>query len=423
MPRKRNTRVRYDKLVSEGTFLGDYLSYMSNSETPHAYDFWTGCWLLSTAVGRTIHVNRPRAPVYLNLFCILVAESGITRKSTAVREATTYARGLCSSGSPLLITSKVTPEKLDELMVQQTKAQQDAAVSIAVSELVTFMGKEKYVEAMPTKLTDLYDCPEVISGGGTLARGSYEIRNVFCSFLSASTPSWLLRAVNPDVIEGGFTSRVVFIVSEKPKGLIPWPEDKSGELGDKLRDHLERIRSKSASVERIEISPGGFKLFSKWYRGRYIYNDAFRSSFQSREDAHILRLAAFLCINDDTWVIQASHVTTAIRIIEEVREDGASIFEGVGAGSAQVILVDRIRDKLLAGGLDGVAQTELTKGLANMAKADNVKAVLAVMHELGMVQRFEAVMAQRGRPTTVWRGTQALAQGRALETIVKAQGK
>lgn len=422
MPRKRNTRIRYDKLVSEGTFLGDYLSYMSNSETPHAYDFWTGCWLLSTAVGRAVHVNRPRAPVYLNLFCILVAESGITRKSTAVREATNYARSLCSSGSPLLITSKVTPEKLDELMVQQTKAEQDAAVSIAISELVTFMGKEKYVEAMPTKLTDLYDCPEVITGGGTLARGSYEIKNVFCSFLSASTPSWLLRAVNPDVIEGGFTSRVVFIVAEKPKGLIPWPTDKSTELRDKLRSHLERIRSESQTIARIEISPGGFKAFSKWYRGRYIHNDTFRSSFQSREDAHILRLAAFLCINDSTWVIQASHVTTAIRIVEEIREDGASIFEGVGAGSAQVILVDRIRDKLLAGGLDGVSQTDLTRGLAGTAKADNVGAVLAVMHELGMVQRFEVVLGGRGRPKTVWRATQGLAQGKALDTVLKGLG-
>ena len=45
--------------------------------------------------------------------------------------------------------------------------------------------------------------------------------NVF----SASAPSWLARSINPDLLEGGLASRVVWVVSEKRKQLIAWPEE------------------------------------------------------------------------------------------------------------------------------------------------------------------------------------------------------
>jgi hypothetical protein len=195
-PRVKTSRVNYKKLVPSDSFIGDYLSYLDKIETANAYDFWTAIFLISTAVGRSIFVNRPGAPVYLNLFSVLVAESGVTRKSTSVRFAADFARNLSSEELPL-IQSKTTPEKLEfDLWKQSEKFEQSGAL-IVVSELATFLGREKYVETMPALLTDLYDCPELRSGGGTLGSGGKTIKNVFVSFLSASTPSWLLRAVNP----------------------------------------------------------------------------------------------------------------------------------------------------------------------------------------------------------------------------------
>ena len=417
---KRATRVRYDKLVPQDTFLGDFLSYMEGQETSHAYDFWAGCWLLSVACGRSIIVDRPRAPVYLNLFCIFVAESGITRKSSAVREGVRFARELCNNPVPLLVESKLTPEKLEYDLHEQTKLHGQASCAIAISELVTFLGREKYVETMPTLLTDLYDCPEIKTGGGSLSRGKTELRNVFVSFLSASTPSWLLRAVNPDVIEGGFTSRVMFIVSEQPKAQYSWPEEADDKRRSRIKEYLDDIRQKSAAVQRIAVSESARKSFDRWYKSRSNYYDPFRSSFQSREDAHILRLAGLLCINDNTWVIQHTHIVTAIKIITEVREDGASIFEGAGSNGRLVLGIDKLRDKLLAAGISGIPQRELTKITSQFFNADYMKTVLDIMHDLGMVQRFENIQLGRGRPMTLWRATQALAASKALDRIIDA---
>lgn len=391
---------------------------MDPLETPHAYDFWVGCNLLSAAVGRSVVVNRPMAPVYLNLFCILVAESGVTRKSTAVRHGTNFLRELCSD-NPLLIENKTTPEKLEELLHKQTLVSGTSAAIISISELVTFLGREKYVSTMPTLLTDLYDCPKVRSGGGSLSVGSRDIHNVFVSFLSASTPSWLVRAVNPDVIEGGFTSRVMFIVAEEPKRRQSWPEKNNVEVENSIRNHLNRIRNKAIEVAQIEVSDGARRTFDRWYKSRPLHRDPFRASFQSREDAHVLRLAALLCINDDTWVIQANHISFAIKCITEVREDGASIFEGTGTNSRSIAGIDKIRDKLLAAGLNGLPQREITKSVAPYMDAEHMIAHLDIMHELGMVQKFEGVQVGRGRPKTIWRGTSVLASSKAIDLILQ----
>lgn len=414
----KSNRVNYAKLVPQDTFLGDFLAYMDPLETPHAYDFWVGCSVLSTAVGRSIFVNRPLAPVYLNLYSLLVAESGVTRKSTAVRMGVKFIRDLCQ-GPPLLIEGKTTPEKLEEILHKQSEEYGYSAVSICISELVTFLGREKYVSTMPTLLTDLYDSPTIRSGGGSLSVGSRDIKNVFVQFLSASTPSWLIRAVNPDVIEGGFTSRVMFICAEEPKRRQSWPEAGDPRIEERLKAHLERIQLKAREVERIEISEGARKTFDRWYRSRTLHRDPFRASFQSREDAHILRLAAFLCINEDLWVIQASHISQAIRVITEVREDGASIFEGTGTSSRLVAGIDKIRDKLLEAGLNGLSQRDITKAVASYMDAEHMRAVLDIMQELGMVQQFADIQVGRGRPKTIWRATQSLASSRAIDTIIQ----
>lgn len=418
MTKSRSSRVKYSKVVPQDSFLGDFLKYMDPLETPYAYDFWTAVYTLSVSVGRSIVVNRPLAPVYLNVFAILVAESGVTRKSTAVRHGTKLAR-LLAHESMELVEAKITPELLEYKLHKQSEEHGRSGVAISISELVTFLGREKYVSSMPTLLTDLYDCPELRGGGGSLSSGDRTLRNVFVSFLSASTPSWLIRAVNPDVIEGGFTSRVMFIVAEEPKRRQSWPEGLDEDIEGRLLKRLHEIRTKAERVARIEISPGGRSRFDKWYKGRLLHRDPFRASFQSREDAHILRLAAFLCINDGTYVIQSNHISAAISIITEVREDGASIFEGTGSNSRLVQGIDKIRDSLLAAGINGRTQTEITKAVSNFINAEEMKTVLDIFHELDMVQRFDIPSTGRGRPKTLWRGKAALSASNAIDLAIE----
>ena len=86
--------MNYQRLVPRDSFMGRYLAYMQSQETAHIYDFWCGLWCISTACGRNAYVARPRAPVFLNLYIVLVGESGVPRKTTAVNTAARVVRGI-----------------------------------------------------------------------------------------------------------------------------------------------------------------------------------------------------------------------------------------------------------------------------------------------------------------------------------------
>lgn len=413
--------MNYAKIVPPKSFLGAYIDYMDALETPQCYDFFTGVWLLSLAAGRRIYVDRPRAPVYLNFYAILVAEAGLTRKSTAVRAATDIARSLLDDDVIGLVETKTTPEALEFMLSKRTEEHGCGQVAISVSELATFLGSEKYNLNMPALLTDLYDAPRSRTGGGTLSRGSYSTRDVFVSFLSASTPSWLRRAVNPDVIEGGFTSRCLFIQSEEPKRRVPWPEsqDTFVEKRESLLSTLRSMRTTAQQHSTITISDGALRKFASWYKTRSVLLDPFTSSFQAREDHHILRLAAFLCINDQTWEIQVTHITNAIKVITEIRESASKLFAGTGATTSVVMAIERLREHLIAGGDDGVQRSVLYLAVRNKIDALTFEAILDIMNELHMIQRFVLATQRKGRPAEIIRGTAGLTDKKAISNVLQ----
>ncbi len=185
-----------------------------------------------------------------------------------------------------------------------------------------------------------------------------------------------------------------------------------------IKNELKSIADKSRVVQRIQITDTAKKKFSAWYKSREIKRDPFRASFQSREDGHILRVAALLSINDNTWEIQNHHLVMAIRIVIEAREDGASIFEGTGSNNKLVRGVDALRDKLLVAGINGIKQGELTSSMQRYMDAQHVRTALDIMHDLDMVQRFDGINLGRGRPITMWRAKQSLMAPKALDSVI-----
>jgi hypothetical protein len=395
--------------VKEGTFLHRYLQYMAPLETPLAYDFWCGLWLLSNAIGRRIVVNRPKAPVFLNLYMVLCADAGTTRKSTAIRMCEAVYRAAGFDLSALTVTGSTTPEKLVEQLALRSGDGRDAMAGIIVSELVTFLGKEQYTVAMPGLLTDLYDCP-TLRDYSRLSSGPRVIRNACITFAAASTPSWLVRAINPDVVEGGFTSRCLFIIEEKRKRLVAWPEDAGSISVDELASDLLRIRAQSErwASKGISLTDSAKARFVRWYEGRRESDggDPFIASFEAREDHHILRLAALLAANDNSWQIDHHHMGHAIKIIAHHKQSAAALFGSQRESVRLVAGLDKLRRVLLEAGELGITQSELLFKTRSQIRTRELEYALNTMHELEMVQRFEVPTS--GRKKTVWRGTNKL---------------
>lgn len=398
---------------------------MSNQETATEYDFWCAVWLISLAVGRDTIIDRPRAPVFMNWYIILAANSGVTRKSTAVNIASGFAKELLSdaikNNEVGYIEGKSTPENIQLTLHELTTDTGHATLAIAVSELVIFLGREGYTAGMPALLTDLYDSPSHRLGGGTL-RHQREYRDTYVSFLSASTPAWLVGRINPDVVEGGFTSRCMFVVSDRRKRRIPWPEvegveDDSRQTG--IANSLRSIRERGQSIRYIPINQTALSRFSLWYRRRPDNTDPFRSSFESREDAHVLRLAATLSISDGRWSIEKRDINTAIKVVHDTKERGADLFDTT-APDRRTQGVERLIRLLQEAGTDGMKQSEITRKLEWFLDVKDRQVTLTILHEAGMVQKFQGVRTTKGsgRPATMWRATRGIVND-ALGTVVR----
>jgi hypothetical protein len=378
--------MNYSKLVPKDSFIGQYLEYMSYVETAESYDFWCALWAIGTGVGRGVYVDRPNSPVYLNWYVILAAESGTTRKSTAISGISSIVRGIKSD----VISGKTSPENLELLLHDKSKATGDADVSFAVSELVTILGKEGYMSTMPGLLTDLYDCQELRTSPGTLSMGELIQRNVYITFLSASTPAWLVTAINPSVIEGGFTSRVIFVVDESRKRAIAWPRER----GDNERERLAELFNKTIRTAKeytgLGISKGGLKKFTNWYNTRASHTDPFMSSFEAREDDHLLRVAACLAINDGTYEIQSGHIGNGSKIMSEVKGGARRLFGGDFSYHSKLVGgIERVRTILIEAGTDGISHTDFLRRLQRRLDSTDFNMLMNIMHECNMIQKFK----------------------------------
>jgi hypothetical protein len=387
--------MNYKKLIPQDSFIGQYLEYMSYVETAESYDFWCALWAIGTGVGRGVYVDRPNSPVYLNWYIILAAESGTTRKSTAISSI-----GNIVGRDINLIGGKTSPENLELLLHDRTKEDGNAHASFAVSELVTILGKEGYMSTMPGLLTDLYDCQELRTSPGTLSMGELIQRNVYITFLSASTPAWLVTAINPSVIEGGFTSRVIFVVDETRKRAIAWPKERETGTEVSIHNSYTNLIRNAVQYRGLGISKGGLKRFTNWYNTRATHSDPFMSSFEAREDDHLLRVAACLAINDGTYEIQSGHIGTGSKIMSQVKGGARRLFGGDFSYHAKLVGgIERVRTILIEAGTDGIKHSDLARRVVRKLDAAELKMLTNIMHECGMIQIFNVKRGQFYRAT------------------------
>jgi hypothetical protein len=388
--------------VPPDSFIGQYMEYMSYVETAESYDFWCALWAIGTGVGRGVYVDRPNSPVYCNWYIILAAEAGTTRKSTAISSILDVVRGVGS-----VLTGKTSPESLELYLHDSTAEGGTARAHFAVSELVTILGREGYMSTMPGLLTDLYDCQKLRTSPGTLQMGELIQKDVYVTFLSASTPSWLVTAINPSVIEGGFTSRVVFVVDDNRKRSIAWPKKREGGHLGEVRDRFESTIATAKGDGPINITEGGLKKFTNWYNTRASHTDPFRSGFEAREDDHLLRIAGCLAINDGTGEIQSRHIGHGSKLISQVKDGSFRLFGGDFSYRAKLVAaIERVRDILLAAGNDGVMHNDLHSKVQRNLDAQELKTLMTIMHECGMIQIFKV---KKGRSTaTYYRATRAI---------------
>jgi hypothetical protein len=365
------------------------MAYSDSQETAWSFDLLCALWVLSSILGHGVQVARGADRLALNLYILLVAPSGVARKSTALGLAQRLW-DRCRPPSSLTITQRLSPERLSE------KLSTSPHCAFVASELVSLLGRAGYSHLLPSLLTDIHDCHT----------------HVYPTFLAASTPTWLSKSLTPDVITGGFGSRLLTGVATRPKRIIPWPAERESE--QRFLERAERLLHACVGRGTLTLSDRARTAYVRWYarRGYGGQDGDYATAFASRQPDHVLKLAGLLSLNRDSGVIDEHAVRAGQCLVDMCARAGASVFgdtEKAGARTRRDVLESRIVDLqrvLELGGTDWVSQATLTQRFAHRLNARGLRNILDAMHDLRMVQRAEST--GKGRTTTLWRGTTLL---------------
>ncbi|MBR6515417.1 MAG: hypothetical protein IKT40_01030 [Bacilli bacterium] len=382
-------KAKLYNFIPKNTFIYEYMKYCENLETPTNFDFWGAVWIVSLFLERHLAILRPNAPLFPNFYITFVANSGECRKSTAINCANNIIQMMINDKDKInIMTGTTSTARFNYILTKASAVDNKCIIGINCSEFITFFKNKNIIECF----TDLYDCPLERKGYGTFTNGEINIRNVFVSSISATTPNYYFKAITKEEIEGGFTSRNIILPAETGKRRIAWNEHKADEAlllyqGRKIQEFIKYTKAAG-----FTLSPTAIQRYSRWYLRRRKSADLYTRTFEAREQDFVLKLAAILAANDRTAEISEIHIENAIKIIQSVKKDAQKFFNDALYEENVSTLdktITRIRDIIHSKGANGIQHRELYLRVHNSCTSDEYNYIINMMHELGMIEKLQ----------------------------------
>jgi hypothetical protein len=250
-------------------WLDAYLEYTDNSESPLSYHIWCGLATIAGALQRKVYLRWGIGQViYPNLYVVLIGPSGKTRKGVALGIAKDLLKQVpgvtvapeSSSGkqSTILVMKRAG---LDFVDPTDGKTKRHCSVTAFSEELSVFLGQGDI--AYLSSLTDWYDSKDDWEYE-TVGRGKDSIKGVCLNLVGGTAPDWIQSMIPHEAVGGGFTSRVIFIVEEVRRKIVPehTMTVREIELQEMLVHDLERISKMSGEVR---MTAEAKQLYVDWY--------------------------------------------------------------------------------------------------------------------------------------------------------------
>lgn len=286
--------------VAGGGWLGAYVHYArSLTDAPLLFHVGAGLAALAAACGNRITwVGGGGRTQWPNLYVLLLAPSGLYRKSTSVELACGFLERACPG---VVMDREFSPEQfIRSLAEHPTSLLKEAEFSSLLERL-----KANYMGGLKQRLTELYDCtPEYsrhIRGEGMGPQGErVRIVRPALSVLAASTTDWLVASITELDLRSGFLPRFLFwpsaVKEPEPKGGY-WAEpDATWE--NKLVGSLGELAHRDPGV--VAFGQVGDQLV-RW-NARHLKRAESQvddlSGLYSRLGHHVAKLCALLTVSE-----------------------------------------------------------------------------------------------------------------------------
>lgn len=316
-------------------YLSTYLEFTKKSEPPTNYHIWTCLSVIAAAMQRKCYLRWGFKTLYPNLYVVLIGPSGC-RKGTAMN----IGKDLLLEINGLKVASEsITREALIRDMKDGSTSFQDPAdpmpkfhssITVISEELSVFLGQQNV--KFLADLTDWFDCSDQWTYR-TKGSGTDKIIGICINILGATAPDWLRSILPQEAFGGGFTSRVIFVVEEAKKQIVPDPRipEEILALRPALIADLEQIANMAGEMIFQEET---MAIYTDWYKKQSkspAIKDPHFAGYCERRAIHVLKLSMVLSASRSCdRIITPADFSRALALLESVEPKMPRAFMGLG---------------------------------------------------------------------------------------------
>lgn len=324
-------------------WLDKYLEYTESSESPTSYHTWCGLSVIAGALQRKVRLHWGlKRVIYPNLYVVLIGASGRTRKGAAIGVAKDMLRKV--PGITITPESSTGQQAMTTVMKRANKNFQDpsdgkikfhCSVTAFSEELSVFLGQSdiRYLAS----LTDWYDSNDEWEYE-SIGRGKDSLQGICLNLMGGTAPDWIQSMIPHEAVGGGFTSRIIFVVEEKKRRIVPeyFPTPEEIKLGEDLQEDLERIAQLTGE---ITFTDDAKELYKLWYiaqdtdlsAGKPAIPDPRFSGYCERRATHLQKLMIICSASrGDDLKISKEDFFRAKHLLEEAELNMGKTFGGLG---------------------------------------------------------------------------------------------
>lgn len=315
-------------------FIQHYLEYASFNESPETFNIYTAYSLLSTLAEGRVYTRLPRFTnkIKLNTYIMLVNKAG-RRKSASLYTALPVIDCINKHFKENPIT--VGPSNISDIALarelQDNAKDGDNPIVLFASEF------KQLIQASGDKLiallTEVYDGKKHVYK--SIAQDIIPIESPSVTLLGCVTTETIKHQLNTQLIDDGFTRRVLFIVED---------EYRKQPLNISIQEIAKRDHALEACVKlgksiyklsgEVTYTDKAFRALEKWYAEQELSDNAFESNFQSSELMQICKLACLRAIARLSLEATFDDVRAAIAELEAIKPRMFTLFKSVGKNIA-----------------------------------------------------------------------------------------
>lgn len=324
-------------------WLDAYLQFTDESEAPTPFHFWAGVSAIAGALRRRVWIEEHHFQWSPNFYIIFVAPPGIATKSTTMAIGASMLAEVegVKIGPQSLTWQGLTvalEEAKDVVMPDDEHLFPMSCLTIQSSELGTFL-KPKDTELVDL-LVDMWDGRKVVWRHRikTGDHPSTEIVNPWINFIGCTTPAWMRGNFPAYMIEGGLTSRCIFLWGNEKRKLIPYPSDAIKRVEhDATRLKLVSDLTHIANLfGEYQLTREAKEWGSIWYRehwsGRpmHLISDRY-GGYLARKQTHIHKLAMIVAASrKDELIITLDELKGAEHVVTSMELELQRVFKSIG---------------------------------------------------------------------------------------------